>query len=468
VDLSVSAIYDKTTDSVEVGFYKSSAGTPVPITGGTIFLIQNNEVIDSIMVDSQASFVSFFHPKTLYNLSIHADIDSLTLDATIDSINTLATPVEHSQQAESIDTPMRYVPSVVAIDTSKGIISPTILDIDFNTKPVVEYAGGNRVLFDYNNKLVLQPLDTIIFAPKFCEVGTTNLLPLDADNNPDLLNLFSYAYPGSALSFKLVSPFGVQSLRASSLGGISGNIMGSRDLVISLVSPVVGGTTIQFFFGFLNLPTPVTFQFITELLDGGGMVVGSDVQTLNCVDFLNGVSLLTSTPTGVGGVSLTSRIEIDGLYAQDTFDMDILLPQVTALPTASSYTPNVRAADIFSRDVVLDYNLTTIEIGLVVGSNAPCVLFDCGTVSANYDGTSLNFNVNGTTISYVCSLMAFFDFSFTFDVDDNIMTIAIADVPVATGGAGFTISSNGKMFIGCDASGANQINGQLNTFKVLR
>jgi hypothetical protein len=468
MDLSVSAIYDKNTDSVEVGFYKSSAGTPVPISSGTISLMQNAEVISSIAVDSQASFVSFFHPKTLYNLSVHADIDSLTLDAAVDSLNTLATPVEHSQQAQSIDTPMRYVPSEVSIDTSKGIISPTILDIDFNTKPVVEYAGGNRVLFDYSNKLVLQPLDTVIFAPKFSEVGAANLLPLGSDNNPDLLNLFSFNYPGSALSFKLVSPFGVQSLRASSLGGVSGNIMGSRDLVLSLVSPVVAGTTIQFFFGFLSLPTPTSFQFVTELLDSGGLVVGSDVQTLNCLDFLNGVSLLTSTPVGVGGVSLTSRIEIDGLYAQDTFDMDILLPQVTALAFASSYTPNVRTADVYSRDVILDYNLTTIEIGLVVGSNAPCVLFDCGTVSASYNGTDLIFNVNGTTISYTCSLMAFFDFSFTFDVDDNIMSIAIADVPVATGGAGFTISSNGKMFIGCDASGTNQINGQLNTFKVLR
>jgi hypothetical protein len=468
MQLDVSAIYDKTTDSVEVGFYKSSAGTPVPITGGTISLIQNNEVLSSVVVDSQASFVSFFHPKTLYNLSVHADIDSLTLDTTVASINPLATPVEHSQQAQSIDTPMRYVSSVVSIDTTKAIISPTILDIDFNTKPIVEYSGGNRVLFDFNNKLVLQPLDTIIFAPKFCEVGTTNLLPLGIDNNPDLINLFSYDYPGSALSFKLVSPFGVQSLRASSLGGISGNQMGSRDLVINLVSPVVGGKTIQFFFGFVSLPTPTSFQFITELLDGGGLVVGSDVQTLNCLDFLNGVSLLTSTPVGVGGVSLTSRIEIDGLYAQDSFDMDILLPQVSALPVASSYTPNVRAPDVYSHDLTLDYNLTTVEIGVVVGSNAPCVLFDCGTVSARYDGTTLIFTVNGTSISYVVSLMAYFDYSFTFDVDDNVMTIAIADVPVATGGAGFTISSNGKMSIGCDASGANQINGILNTFKVLR
>ena len=93
---------------------------------------------------------------------------------------------------------------------------------------------------------------------------------------------------------------------------------------------------------------------------------------------------------------------------------------------------------------------------------------DLDTVKVSYDGADLLFDVGGTVLSHTVSLKDFNQFGFSFNADQDVMKIYIDDVEVASGGSGFSISSNETIFIGCDKNGVNQINGRLNIFKITR
>ena len=137
----------------------------------------------------------------------------------------------------------------------------------------------------------------------------------------------------------------------------------------------------------------------------------------------------------------------------------------------TSFTPSTRVADVYSLDTdqfEVDSALTTFEINVATESNQPGFLFDMGTISAEYDGTDLIFDVDGTSILFTVSLKAFKQFAFMWDTEADLLSISIDDVPVVTGGSGFTVPTPGKLFIGSDDTGSNQINGQLNSFRILR
>lgn len=463
--ISANANYNKNSDSIEVNFYKHDINNVIlPITSGEISLLQSNLPISSIEIDSKISQVTFYHPKSLYNLSVSLLIDSETLIVDVYDNPQLESPVDF-KQGVSPDT-LTYLPTSTEIEATQEVDNFIILDIDFSTPELdLEYSGGNRVIFDGETFLV-QPQNKII-ALRPIEVSVRNLLS-NGQDQVDLVNTFKFTHVNHTGNFYLINKYGYPSLLFRSLGGITGANTAPSKLTLELAQNCLLGQTFQAYLGFDKDITPKTFRIVCEALDNSNNIVETTSETYDIKDFIKNLSLVSLTPNYNSlATKLNFKLEVDQVYSGDTFAIDIILPQVTSLRQPTTYTENTRYADIYSRDVVLNYTHSTFEMNLKVSENSDCVLFDCGTVKAYYESGVLLFDVNATEISFTVSLKDHENYSFVFDTQENQMIILVDDVPVATG-INFAINSNSKLYLGCDSLGENQINGVINRFKILK
>ena len=465
--LSLIANYDSLSDAVNVVFYKHVGSTISAITSGIVTLKQNGDILRSATISSDSKQLTFHHPEYVTGLTVHASIDSEVKEVAVETEKVHTSPVAHTQPAPIPN--MEYIKKETDINTSKSIDGPIILNLNFKdtTNLDVKYSGGNRYLFDYDNKIVNQPLNTLpVNASVFIESGTVNLLP-KTDNKPDLLNLFTASHANRAGNFSIVNEFSVSNLRYNSLGGISGDDTTAQDLSLSL-SPITNGKTFQALLGFTGDLISTSFSVVCELLDAANSVVTTKTTNYTIADFKNKMVLVNCTATDhASGVKLQAKIIVPKTYSGDRFYIDILLPQVTSNSFVSSYCDDVRTADVVVAPVTLDYDSCVIEMNISALSTA-CVLLECAPIKVVYSGTNLVFSIGNKEISYTVDLKAYSDYAFSYDKVANLMYILIDDVPVKSGGADFVITANSDLYIGCDKNGQNQMNGQINKIIIMR
>jgi len=253
--------------------------------------------------------------------------------------------------------------------------------------------------------------------------------------------------------------------KVTGLGGVDGGINAGTLQIDSIPTSVTGTVTLQFLLSLLINPTNIPkFRVIAEIKSGVTVIDSSNVQ-YDSSDYLTD-NIVSATLTGTG--VLTFKILFEDLMVGETLTAFLTVPQIANLPFVTTFANMSRVKDVYAIDTTLDFDASTIEIGLQTDNTQDCVLFDAGNIKGSYTVGNVVFQIGASTIMTPLAINTVSTIAFDFNKQDGTMTISADDVVLLSSSVAFTLTSIGKMFIGCDSAGNNQFNGLLNTFKILR